>query len=354
MGEDAPPDAVIVGVGMMTPVGLSADETAASVRAGIMRFEATSLFDRRFQPFTLAQVPDAGLPDLVDRPGANGITAWSERLLRLAAAPLRECTASLPAELLPLPIVLSLPEVEAPELTPESFLAALSAQVPGLLDPNRGAAPFRGRAGGIAAVGRAADVIRAGQIEFAIAGGVDSYNDADALAALDREGRVKSESNLDGFIPGEGAGFVLLASSAAARLAGLAPLATVAGWSFATEPGHLYSAAAYRGDGLATAIRQATAAAHAALPIRDAYASMNGESHWAKEWGVGYIRNQRVFAPDHGMHHPADSYGDPGAAAGPLMVGLAAMATATGERAGSALVYGSSDRGERAAIVISP
>lgn len=35
-------EAILVGVGMMTAVGLSAAETAASVRAGIMRFVETA------------------------------------------------------------------------------------------------------------------------------------------------------------------------------------------------------------------------------------------------------------------------------------------------------------------------
>ena len=38
---------VIVGIGMMTAVGLSAAETAASVRSGTMRFTQTRMRDRR-------------------------------------------------------------------------------------------------------------------------------------------------------------------------------------------------------------------------------------------------------------------------------------------------------------------
>ena len=43
---------VIAGVGMMTAVGLSAEETAASVRTGTARFAESSIVDRRLQPFT--------------------------------------------------------------------------------------------------------------------------------------------------------------------------------------------------------------------------------------------------------------------------------------------------------------
>jgi 3-oxoacyl-[acyl-carrier-protein] synthase-1 len=80
---------------------------------------------------------------------------------------------------------------------------------------------------------------------------------------------------------------------------------------------------------------------------------MNGENHWAKEWGVGFIRSSSAFADGHGMHHPADCYGDTGAAAGPLMAALAALAIAGRAHGSPVLVYGSSDRGERAALMMT-
>jgi 3-oxoacyl-[acyl-carrier-protein] synthase I len=354
MAAADPQDPLIVGVGMMTAVGLSAAETAASVGAGIMRFEESSIMDRRSQPFTLAEVPEDGLPELAEALRSPALTTREVRLLRLATMPLRECAARLPERLLPVPLLLALPENETTRpLDAGRFLAALDVQVPGLFDTRASGAPFRGRSGGIAALGRAADVIRAGQLDFVIAGGVDTFRDLYVLGTLDTEGRVKTPANLDGFIPGEGAGFVLLASRAAAASAGLEPLAAIAGWSLALEEGHLYSDQPYRGNGLAAAIQQATASARPVLPISDAYSSMNGESHWAKEWGVGYMRSRQAFLPEHGMHHPADCYGDAGAAAGPLMVGLAAVTTVAGLRSGSALIYGSSDRGERAALVLA-
>src|SRR5690606_2518355 len=77
-------------------------------------------------------------------------------------------------------------------------------------------ASLRGRAGGVAAVGRAAERIAAGGADFVVAGGVDTYRDVLVLRTLEREGRVKTERNADAFIPGEAAAFVLLGSEAAA------------------------------------------------------------------------------------------------------------------------------------------
>ncbi len=80
---------------------------------------------------------------------------------------------------------------------------------------------------------------------------------------------------------------------------------------------------------------------------------MTGESHWAKEWGVAYLRAQSAFDDSHGFHHPADCFGDTGAASGPLMVGLAALGISGRYRRSPALAYGSSDHGTRAAVIAS-
>jgi 3-oxoacyl-[acyl-carrier-protein] synthase I len=158
---------------------------------------------------------------------------------------------------------------------------------------------------------------------------------------------------LDGFIPGEGAAFLLLAGESAAAARGLTALARVSRVAMGFETGHLYASEPYRGDGLAATFQQLFASGEVGGPVAEVYSSMNGESHWAKEWGVGYLRNRAAFQPEHGMHHPADCYGDVGAASGPLMVGLAALGIKAGYRRSSSLVYGSSDFGARAAMVVS-
>lgn len=347
-------DAVIAGVGMMTAVGLSAPETTAAVRAKMMRFTESSILDGRFQALTLAEVPDQALPALAESLDRPGPTARERRLIRLASAPIRECLAGLPQKLRPVPLLLAVPESDTTRpLDGRRLAAALAIQLEGFVDGARAGAPFRGRAGGVIAIGRAADVVRAGQADFVVAGGVDTFRDLYVLATMDADGRLKTADRMDGFIPGEGAGFVLVARREAAAKAGMAPLATIASWGQAAEPGHLYSDEPYRGDGLAKAIALAVGAAREVLPIRQVFASMNGEVHWAREWGVGHTRSRAAFAPDAAMHHPADCYGETGAASGPLMVAAAAAGIRAGWGQASALVYGSSDRGDRGALVIT-
>lgn len=347
-------DVVIASAGMMTAVGLSAAETAASVRSATMRFSETEIRDKQSEPVTLAEVPDEAMPDLVDELAQLPLTSRERRMLRLGSQPLRECLASLPDSGKPPGLMLALPESETTRpLDGPAFLDQFAKQIDGLFDSQRSDASFRGRAGGLLAVGRAADIIRAGQAGFMLAGGIDTYRDLYVLGTLDMEGRLKSAANLDGFVPGEGAAFLLLASRQAAAAAGLTPLAALSRVGEGFERGHLYSEEPYQGDGLAVCVQNLVASGSTNGPIQEVYSSMNGESHWAKEWGVAFLRNAGAFVSEHGMHHPADCYGDTGGASGPLMIGIAAVGVSEGYRVGPCLVYGSSDRGQRAALTVS-
>jgi 3-oxoacyl-[acyl-carrier-protein] synthase-1 len=339
----------VVGLGMISAVGLSAPEVAASVRAGSMRLTETPIMDKRFQPMTLAEVPENGLPALNESLKGVGLTSREARMVRLAEVALKECLSSLPAGAVPPPLVLSLPESQTTKpLDEKRILDALSVQVGGFVR-KQAEAFCRGRSGGLRAIARAVDWLDAGA-QFVVAGGVDTYRDLYVLGTLDMEGRLKSASNLDGFIPGEGAGFLLLTRPGNSG-SGKPPLAILSSFANSMEPGHMYSDQPYRGDGLALAVTAALA--NGAGPVEDVYSSMNGENAWAKEWGVAFMRNRGRFVEGYGTHHPADCYGDAGAAAGVIMVGLAALGISEGYRRSPCLVYGSSDRGERAVLTVN-
>lgn len=343
---------VVVGVGMMTAVGLTTAETAASVRSATMLFAETSIRDHSFEPFTLAEVIEDGLPELVKEVAdSSGLTVREARMLRLASMPLRECLKSLMAGTAAPGLILALPETQTTlPLDGMRFLQLLAQQTGHSFNLKQSGAPHVGRAGGLTAIGQAADTIRQGRAEFMLAGGLDTYRDLYVLGTMDMEKRVKSAVHLDGFIPGEGAAFLLLARPGAAAQAGLTPLASISQVFQALEAGHLYSTVPYKGEGLAMAIEKLVSSGAAGAPIAEVYSSMNGESHWGKEWGVSFIRNRAAFLPDHGIHHPADCLGDAGAACGPIMLGLAVHGLQNHYRRGPCLVYCSSDRGQRAVL----
>lgn len=344
---------VIVGIGMTTPVGLSALETAASVRAATMGLSETDFRDKRFDRVVLAEVPDGGVAPLAaalrDEPG---LSSRESRMLSLAGQALRDCIAPIASRREPIGVCLALPDFETRlPLDPATFLRRLSLQSGGVVHPVGSDASHRGRAGGLVAIGQAVLTIQQGIAPFIVAGGVDTLRDAYVLGTLDLEKRLKSVDNHDGFIPGEGAGFVLLTHERTAAAHNLVPLAHVSEVATSIEAGHLYSELPYRGDGLAAVFAQLSS--RVPQPFSEVYSSMNGESHWAKEWGVGFMRNRGAFAPEHVIHHPADCFGDTGAACGPLMAGLAALGISKRYRRSPALVYCSSDRGARAAIAVS-
>ena len=79
---------------------------------------------------------------------------------------------------------------------------------------------------------------------------------------------------------------------------------------------------------------------------------MNGEHHWAKEYGVAFIRNQASFQDPVRTEHPADCYGDVGAATGSVLIALAAEHLYSHDGANAHLVYGSSDLSRRGPVVV--
>jgi 3-oxoacyl-[acyl-carrier-protein] synthase-1 len=78
-------------------------------------------------------------------------------------------------------------------------------------------------------------------------------------------------------------------------------------------------------------------------PVGTTFAGFNGENFDAKLWGVARLRHHDFFAPDMLMEHPADKYGDAGAATGAILTVMAATALARGQRPGPALVWAASD-----------
>lgn len=339
----------------MTAVGLSAAETAASVRSATTRFVQTHWRDHRFEPFTVAEVSEEGLGALKEGlAGESGLTGRETRLLRLATGALAECLQPLTARPAFPPLFVALPDCETTvPLDDRAFLRRLAEQTDRAFDPSLSRPMTKGRAGGLTALGVARQEVESGRASFALAGGVDTYRDPYVLGTLDLQKRVKSSAHLDGFVPGEAAAFLLLGSERSAAKAGISPLCRLSRVTEGVEEGHLQSDQPYKGEGLANAVSRFLEENPPAGTIATVYSSMNGENYWAKEWGVAYLRNRAAFSEDPEIHHPADCFGDVGAATGPLLVGLAMIGIRGGYRRGPAVVYCSSDGGARAVMSLS-
>lgn len=89
------------------------------------------------------------------------------------------------------------------------------------------------------------------------------------------------------------------------------------------EKGHIFNEdAPHMGDGLDKAVKQALSN-HDNIAINAIFSSMNGERYWSKEHGVAMIRNKHFMSEEVEIHHPADCFGDLGAATGPVLTALA-------------------------------
>ena len=318
--------AFICGIGMVTAVGGCAAQTASSVRAGISGYQESSICNKRFEPMTLALVPEEVLPPMAEElTGAAGLTTRQVRMLRLADPALQEALTLLPAGPSP-PLFLAVPETvpKRPPAVTETFLDNLAIQTQQRFDRATSRLFPAGRAAGFAAITAAIERLAQERQDYVLVGGVDSYLDLYLLGTLDMAGRVLARGVMDGFAPGEGAAFLLLGSERARQTLGLDQAVFVHTPGIASEAGHRYSDQPYKGEGLAEAVSLALAANRSG-PIRTVLAGLNGENFGAKEWGVAAIRNQPALDPDFRFEHPAECFGDTGAAVAPILVALAAI-----------------------------
>lgn len=350
----AKPAVVVVNAGVVSPIGLSLAETAASARARVSRLHEIEWRDRRFQPFIVGTVPEDGLPALDAELSLQPLQYRQARMLRLAHLALDEALKPLAGYETSIPLLLALPEHHTTiPLEPKTFLSKLARQTKAKLDLPRSVAAPNGRAAGLMAFRRAAAMLEANEADFVLIGGVDSLIDLYVLGTLDMQERIRNEVNSDGFSPGEGAAFLLLTLADTAAKKDLPPLAQVLGSAIGHESGHLYAQEPYLGEGLANTFSSLLAETPPHSPIGCVYSSFNGERYWGKEFGVARIRNSAAFSPDHQMEHPAECFGDLGAAHGTMLAAMAAHGVAKQYRNSPCLVYASSDYGSRAAILLA-
>jgi 3-oxoacyl-[acyl-carrier-protein] synthase I len=334
---------VICGIGLVTPLGLTSVQTAAEIRAGSSRCQASAFQDQRLRDITLSLLPEDVLPPLAAAVDPRGRSAVELRLIRLAGSAWREAAAGQAT----LPAAWAWPENLG--LRPPAWPAVqgglqIQAEHRGSMVPGA----WRGRAGGLQALAHVAAAIQAGELPAACVGGVDSWADPVRLARLEAAGRLTSAQVSDGLIPGEAAACILLAERSWAQNHGLPLHGTLSAWATGSEPGYQGADATNRGDGLSETLAKLPAG-----PLLvEVFATDTGERCWAREWGISALRQHARLAPDHGLHHPAEAVGDTGAAAGLLAVGLAVLGITRGYRRAPALVIASNDGPERAAVII--
>ncbi len=345
---------VVTALGCHSAVGLGVDQTCAAIRAGISRLR----LHEQFLPL-LPEWAEAAPPEPVKYSPAPGLperVGLERRLVALAAAAVADLVpqSHLPrAAFRTVRLLLALPEQSRqgiPDVNADRV--ALGLRKSTSLQCAHGLEAFHaGHAAALLALDAARQQITRDTSAQCLLVAADS-NVLDAnLNWLDESWRLKSQRNVDGFIPGEAGVAMLLEGADAAARRGAPVLARVTGIGIDEESNPQTSDSASTGTGLARAIEQACPDA-TAQPIGWVICDLNGESYRAREWGLVVTRLSSAFrAP--ALWHPAENTGDLGAASGALHVALACRAFARGYApADRALVWCASDSKTRAACVV--
>lgn len=348
------PKVYVAGIGMFTPVGFDAASTAAAVRAGVSGYLESDLLNKKIDPITLARIPEDALPSICEKLSlTDGLTARQVRLLRILTPALNEVMEQYNMQE-SLPLFFACPEAlpNRPAPSGDHFLEFIMTQTDSNLNKPMSRTFATGRAGGLQAINMAFKYFESTGNAFALVGGADTFIDLHWLRTLDNDDRIKADGVRDGFVPGEAAGFLLLANEQGMRILGRQNSVSLSPPGLATESGHRYSEEPYRGDGLAAAFRLAISQGEGSA-IQTVFASLNGENFGAKEFGVAQLRNKSAFVSDLKLEHPADCFGDIGAAFAPVMIGLAAIGMQNGYARGPSLVYCAAEQQHRAAMYMS-
>jgi 3-oxoacyl-[acyl-carrier-protein] synthase I len=342
----------IIATSALCSAGRGTEQLWASVRAGLARIGSSHVMDRQFQPIRMGLVPDDALePELPAEIEALPLPPRARRMLRLGAPALRSVLARAGEP--PLRLYLGLPQLsldEAPWMKGFALHLAMAAGV--TLDAPSCRVIPAGRAAALIALELALEALAQEPSRPVVVGGMDTYLDLKLLGSLDADGRILGPAVSDGFIPGEGSSFLVLAHpSVAAQDSGAVSIEAAAS---AQDPGHRAGAAPARGEGLAEAIEALRSRLpDPGSPVGSIFAGLNGESFDAKQWGVARLRHADFFSPEAVVSHPADCFADAGAAMGALLLCIGARAIARGERRGPALIWAASDGETRACALLS-
>ena len=337
----------VVCANAVTPLGYDLPSTATAVRAQMSSFRETYMVDRAGEPIVASIVE-----------GLKEDCIGPERVVDLALAALQPVMADISekgVEVGSFPIFLSLPMTRpGTEILEDVMYVALASVFGG-----EGARDYlrirsEGHASTIRCLEDAVGILAKGEAELCLIGGVDSYWQYEVLDCLDQIRRLRSDRNLDGFIPGEAAAFVLLMTPHYAQRLGMNPMAELGVVANAHEPQPLNVDGVSIGEGLSSALRSIVSSndLHPAM-IDWVVCDMNGESYRSMEWSYAWLRTGKHFRDPVELWHPADCYGDVGSASGALLLAITAEALDKGYGRGqTALVFTSSDGPLRSAAVL--
>lgn len=329
--------AALASAGFVSAVGSDWPASCAAIRARIQGFAESAFLDGRGKPVVIASAREAV-------PQKSGLPL----LAAIAAQAIAECLGDLPLHRTPLLCAVS--RADRPGRPPG--IAALLPRIERSLgaEMHSDSRLFEaGEVGALLALDAGRDLLRRDRADCCLICGVDSLVNADALHFLESTGRLKSEANPDGLIPGEAAACVMLVPEGRDNCAAL----QIRGIGFGQEAAMMGGADPVLGLGLAAAMKSAFA--DGAMTTEDVdyrLTDATGERYWFADATYGMSRVFRVRKPYFEMWNISDSIGHTGAAAGASMLAylLYVFQNGLSPHAG-VMLHNSCPTGERAAVV---
>ena len=336
----ADPHPLAIGrTGLVTSVGLSAPAACAAIRAKLTNPSETRFIDAHGE-WIMAHLVPLEVP-------------WRGRtkLVKMAALAVDEALTEVPrAAWAGLPLLLCVAEANRPgrlDGLDDQLFTELQDELQACFHP-ASAVVAHGRVAVAVALLKARALVWEGGFEQVLIAATDSLLTWPTLRHYDREDRLLTPNNSNGFMPGEGAGALLVR-----RPAGAEEL-IVSGLGFGIEQAHLTSDAPLRAEGLSAAIQAALAEAGVAMHDMDfRITDLAGEQFYFKEAALALSRTLRQRKEEFDLWHPAECTGEPGAVAGVSIVALADAACRKRYSKGPAIVaHMGNDAGQRAALIL--
>jgi 3-oxoacyl-[acyl-carrier-protein] synthase-1 len=357
MTKTSVPELCVTGTGLATSVGHSHRTACASIRAGLKR---PSLLGNYYVPSENPfEDPDDGY--VAGHPVLEGDYDHREpRMAALLAIAFRDLAGQEDPEVLKqTPLFLALPDRgrmtgESPDFT------GLLADDPDIPDFEQGVRPFyMGHAGMILAMMEARNLIFGGRFSRILVAGTDSLIGFADLSRFNRMHRLKTCLTPEGLMPGEAASVLLLESRESALARNARIHGVIRAMASAMDENPVISASDPTGFGLSRAINSVFEGEKAKPSVSSVISDLNGESYRTGEWAMIQARTLNSVPGEKNGVFPARCTGDTGSAWGGLACALAVRSLEKGyaahepeNRPGLVLVLGSSDTGERGALLV--
>jgi 3-oxoacyl-[acyl-carrier-protein] synthase-1 len=274
------------------------------------------------------------------------------KLARMAAMAVDEAMSVMPASLWSrVPLLLCVAETDRPgrvDGLDDRLLSMIEQELRARFAPQSTVIPH-GRVAVAVALSQAGALVHQHGIERVLIVATDSLLDWRTLSHYESAGRLLTPGNSNGFMPGEGAGAMLVGKPATSGRE-----LVCQGVGFAMEPAHIDSDEPLRADGLSQAIKSALGEAGCEMHDMDyRITDLSGEQYYFKEASLSLSRTLRRLKDEFDLWHPAECTGEAGALAGAVAVAVAREACAKGYTRGSSiLVHLANDNGKRAALAL--